>query len=136
MPNALFTKGRESFLKGVISWTGDTIKAVLVDSALYTVDLETDEFLSDIPFAARVATSAAFTGKTATGGVADADDISFTAVTGEECAALVIYQDAAGIYANSRLIAYMDTATGLPIMPDGGDINFIFSSGADKIFKL
>jgi hypothetical protein len=34
------------------------------------------------------------------------------------------------------LIAYIDSATGLPILPNGGDITVVFSSGASKIFAL
>ena len=40
------------------------------------------EFLSDIGIGARIATSGAFTGKTTTGGAADANDVTFTSVTG------------------------------------------------------
>lgn len=36
----------------------------------------------------------------------------------------------------SPLIAYIDTATGLPVTPNGGDITIAWDSGANKIFKL
>jgi hypothetical protein len=41
-----------------------------------------------------------------------------------------------GVQGTSRLIAYIDNATGLPILPNGGDITVVFSSGANKIFSL
>ena len=41
-----------------------------------------------------------------------------------------------GIQTTSRLIAYIDSATGLPILPNGGDISVAFSSGSSKIFAL
>jgi len=133
MANALYDLGRESFLKGEISWSADNIKAVLVDSADYTVNLATDQFLSSIAVAGRVATSANLTAKTpTTGGQANAADITFTAVTGDISEALVIYQDT-GVVGTSRLIAYIDTATGLPVTPNGGDIQVQWSA---PIFTL
>lgn len=135
MANALYDKGRESFLKGEISWDGDDIKAVLVDTNLYMVNLATDQFLSDIPVGARVATSGNFSTKTTTAGVADADDVTFPAVTGATVEAVVVYQDT-GVAGTSRLVGYIDTATGLPATPGGGDITVVWSSGASKIFKL
>jgi len=135
MPNALYDKGREGFLAGEIDWDADVIKAVLIDTADYTVNLASHQFLSDIPLAARVATSAALTGKTVAGGVADAADFTLPAVSGDPAEALVIYQDT-GTENTSRLIAYIDTATGLPVTPNGGDINVAWDNGANKIFKL
>jgi hypothetical protein len=34
------------------------------------------------------------------------------------------------------LIAYIDTATGLPVTPGGGDIDITWDNGSNKIFKL
>jgi phage tail sheath gpL-like len=133
--NALYDLGRESFLKGEISWNTNNIKAVLVDTGLYTPNLTTDQFLSAIAAGARVATSANLTGKTTAAGVADADDVTFTAVTGASIEAVVLYQDT-GSATTSRLIGYIDTATGLPVTPSGGDITVVWDSGANRIFKL
>lgn len=135
MANALYDKGREGFLDGSIDWDTNTIKVVLVDTADYIVNLATHQFLSDVPALARVATSPALTGKTVAAGVADAADVTLTAVTGDPCEALVIYQDT-GVEGTSRLIAYIDTATGLPVTPNGGDITIAWDNGANKIFKL
>jgi len=135
MANALYDKGREGFLDGSIDWDTDTIKCVLVDTADYTVDLAAHDNLDDIPAGARVATSDALTGKTVAAGVADADDVTFSAVTGDPSEALVIYKDT-GTASTSRLIAYVDDATGLPVTPNGGDITIQWDSAASKIFKL
>jgi hypothetical protein len=137
MANALFTLARESFLKGEIAIATDNIKAVIVDHGVDTPVLATDQFLSDIGAGARVATSANLSTKTTTGGVFDADDVTFTAVSGATVESLVIYQDT-GVPATSRLIAYIDTlGTGsFPITPNGGDIQFVWDNGANKIFKL
>ena len=48
---------------------------------------------------------------------------------------MVIYQDTGDVN-TSRLIAFIDTATGLPVTPNGGDIVVEWSNGAVKIFKL
>jgi len=135
MANSLYDKGREAFLTGAINWSSDTIKVVLVDGADYTVNLSTDQYLSDVPSGARVATSSALGSKTTTAGVADAADVTLTAVTGDPSEALVIYKDT-GVASTSPLIAYIDTATGLPVTPNGGDITIAWDSGANKIFKL
>lgn len=135
MANALYDKGREKFLKGEISWNSDNIKVVLVDAADYTVNLSTHEFLSDVTLGGRVATSGNLASKTTTAGVADAADVTFSAVTGDQSEALVIYKDT-GTASTSPLIAYIDTATGLPVTPNGGDITVVWDNGSNKVFRL
>lgn len=135
MANALYGLGRQGFLDGSIDWDTDTIKAVLVDTAAYTVSIDVHDNLDDVPVGARIATSGALTGKTVTLGVADADDVTFTSVSGATVEAIVIYKDT-GVESTSRLIAYIDTATGLPLTPNGGNVTVAWDSGASKIFKL
>ena len=108
---------------------------MLVVTGTYTPNLTSHEFLSDISGGARIATSGAFASKTTTGGAADAADVTFTSVTGASIEAIVIYKDT-GSDATSPLIAYIDTATGLPITPNGGDIIVTWDNGANKIYKL
>lgn len=133
MANALYDKGREGFLDGSIDWDTDAIRCVLVDTGTYTVNLSTHDFHDDL--SGIVATSADFTSKTVTAGVADAADVTFTAVSGSSVEAIVIYKWT-GSSATSRLIAYIDTATGLPFTPSGGNVTIVWDSGANKIFKL
>ena len=83
MANALYDKGREGFLDGSIDWDTDNIKVVLVDAADYTVNLTADDFLDDIAVGGRAATSANLTSKTVAAGVADAADVTFSAVSGD-----------------------------------------------------
>lgn len=135
MANALFDKARQRFLEGQFNWNTDTIKAVLVDTGTYTVNLSAHEFLSDVSAGSRIATSGAFTGKATTGGAADANDVTFTSVTGASIEAIVLYKDT-GTDSTSPLIAFIDTATGLPITPNGGDIIVTWDNGPNKIFKL
>ena len=121
MANVMYPKAKQGFIGGDIALDSDNMKAVLVDTATYTYSAA-HEFLSDIPIGERVATSANLTGKTITDGVFDSDDILYTAVTGDPSEALVMYQDS-GAEGTSRLIIYIDTATGLPVTPDGTNIN-------------
>ncbi len=37
---------------------------------------------------------------------------------------------------DERLVAYIDSATGLPVIPNGGDITITWDSGANRIFAL
>ena len=135
MANALYGKGREKFLSGSISWSTDNIRVALVDTASYTVAIDTHEFLSDVPGGARVATSGNLTSKTVTLGVADAANVTFGTVSGASVEAIVIYKFVTND-ADSPLIAYIDSATNLPITPNGGDITVAWDSGANRIFKL
>ena len=135
MANALYDKAREGFLAGNIDWDADTIKVQLLDSADYVLDLALHDFLADVPAAARVATSGALTSKTVAGGVADAANVTLTAVTGDVSEYVNLFVDS-GVEATSELLVNIDTATGLPVTPNGGDININWSDGADKIFKL
>ena len=136
MANALYGKGREGFLDGSIDWDTDDIRVILVDMADYPAfSIDVDDNLDDIPTAARVKVSDALASKTVTLGVADAADKTLSAVTGDVSEALVIYKHT-GVESTSRLIAYIDSATGLPVTPNGGDIAIQWDDGANKIFKL
>lgn len=122
MANALYDNGKEAILNGSVDLDTDNIKAVLVDTADYTVNLSTDDFLDDIAVGGRVATSANLT-VTVTNGTVDAADFTFTSVTGDQSEAIVIYKDT-GSAATSNLIAYYDTfSSGMPVTPNGGDID-------------
>ncbi len=142
--NAVFDFGRQGFLDGDIDWSVAVIKMVLVDSADYVVNLATHQFMSSVEavVAAVEERSGAFTTKTSTAGVADADDVTFTAAAGDPSEALIIYQSSAvtggADVANTaqRLIAYIDTATGLPVILNGGNVTVTWDNGVNRIFKL
>lgn len=135
MPNALYNKGRQKFLEGGISWLTDTIKVVFIDSGLYSLDLVLDEFLTDIPGSAQVHISSQLAGKTADGGIADADDLQADGVAGASIEALALFKDT-GIAATSPLIAYMDSVDGLPFTPGGDNLRIVWDNGSNRIFVL
>ena len=134
MANALYTKGKQHLIDGTIDLDTNDIRAILVDGADYTPNLATHETLANIPAAARVAVSGALQSKTVTDGVFDAADIVIAAVTGDQFEYIVLYQHTGA--ESALLLLLIDTATGLPCTPNGGDITIAWSSAAEKIFKL
>lgn len=132
MASGLYVKTKKLMLDGDIDLLVDNLKAVLVDTADYTVDLTNHDYLDDVPAGARVATSGNLANKTTTGGIFDADDVTLTSVTGDSCEAVIIYKDTT-VASTSPLIAYVD---GISVTPDGGNIVIAWDSGTNKIFKL
>jgi hypothetical protein len=133
MSNALYSKAKEAFLNGSINMVANTVTIALVDTGVYTYS-SSHQYRNEVSNSA-VISSTTLSNKTITNGVFDADDATFSSVTGANCEALLIFQDT-GVQSTSRLIAYIDSATGLPILPNGGDISVAFSSGSSKIFAL
>lgn len=131
MASAIYPKAKEAFLSGAINLTADTIRAVLVDTGTYTYNAAHD-FYNDLSGVVGTE-SGAFASKTVTNGVFDAADITFSSVTGNTAEAIVIFKDTGNV-ATDALIAYIDSATGLPFTPNGGDCNVAWS--ASGIFSL
>lgn len=136
MAQQKYLKANQSLGKAEINLETDDVRVILIDSADYTVNFTTHQFLSDIPAGARVATSGALAGKSVSiGGVFDATDIVLSAVAGDQFEALVIYQHT-GTEGTSRLISYDDTPTQLPATPNGTDVTIQWDAGANKIFTI
>lgn len=139
MANGLYEKGKEKFLAGDILWKasgGHNFSAALIDTGNYSVDLVNHEFFSSVTGTLFYNSSVFLTGTTNTNGVADANDWTWgTVPAGIQMEAMVIYRNT-GDPATSPLIAYIDTATGLPVTPNGGTISFTVDSGSSKLFKL
>ena len=131
MASAIYPKAKEAFLGGSINLSSDTIRAVLVDTGTYTYNSAHD-FYNDLSGVVGTE-SGTFGSKTVTNGVFDAADITFSAVTGATAEAIVIFKDT-GNTATDALIAYIDSATGLPVTPNGGDISVAWH--ASGIFSL
>jgi hypothetical protein len=134
MANSLYDFGRERHLGGDGDWDSDH-RAILHDDADDTVNLSTDDYLNDVVAGARVATSSALGSPTKTAGVADASDVTFSSVTGDASERLIIYNHT-GTESTSGLLASIDTATGLPVTPNGGNITVTWDNSTNRIFKL
>ena len=148
MANALYPKFKEALLNqaagtAAINLSSDTnIKVALVNitgsTNAYTYSSSHQYFSSVSTNSAAVVSTnyATLTAKTVTNGVFDADDVTFTGVSGTNViGALVVYKDT-GTAASSPLIAFLDSGTGLSITPNGGSVTVSWDSGANRIFAL
>lgn len=146
MADAFYNAGLNGLLAGEIDMDTATIKAILLRGYTYAA---THKFLSDVSAVTGtelVATTAALATKTigTVGvGVFDAADTVWSAVpTGTACPAFILVQTSAvtggaDVAATAqRVIAYLDSYTGLPVTPNGADINLVFPTTANGIFKI
>jgi hypothetical protein len=135
MARALYAAYRTVALTAPPNLSTATVKAVLTDHAGATPNTATHDFLNNIS-AGTVATSPALTGKTfgaVAAGVFDADDVTFTGVSGPSAESFSLFVDT-GNAATSRLLSYWDDATGLPITPSGGNIIITWSASGVYTF--
>ena len=133
MANALYPKWKEQLLQFTANnnLSAGTVKVALV-TAGYTYSAA-NQFYSSVS-ASVVGTPQTIGSKTFTDGVFDGGNVTFTAVTGSQVVALVLYIDT-GSAATSPLVAFLDTSiTNLPVTPNGGDITITWN--ASGIFAL
>jgi hypothetical protein len=117
MANQLYPKGKEGFLGSLIDMDTDDIRAVLCRDT-YNAAHEFLSSLTDI-----VATSPQLTSPTITNGVFDSADLIYPSVGATASTPYLVLYHSTGVAGTSRLIAHIDTATGLPVTPDGTNIN-------------
>ena len=140
MANSLFDFGRGEFLIGNHVWATDATRLSLIDEGTVTPSLTTHEDLADI-VSAVVAESANFTYTDQTAGdladgIADADAVTLSSVTGATVESICIYKETA-VDATSSLLVYLDTVTpAFPFSPNTGDVTITWAGTANKIFKL
>lgn len=138
MANKLYPKFKQALLGAGVNLVTGTIKAQLIDSSAYAY-ADAHQFLSSVPVGARYGTPATLVNKTVVNGVFDADDALFTSVpagatgTTDKEEAIVLFRDT-GDPTTSELILFIDTATGLPVTPNGG--NIVVAWDAAGIFSL
>lgn len=141
MANALFDAGRDGFLGAVAGhdWDADARRVGLVDDTDVTFDLAANDFWDDLVagLVSANAESGNMTSTTRDGtGVADADDVTLSSVTGDAADYVICWYET-GNDATSALIFALDSATtGLPVTPNAGDIIIAWDDGGLKIFKL
>lgn len=132
MANKIYPKYKAAAISGGANHdlVGGTVKLVLIDTGAYTYS-DTHEFLSDVPSGARIALTAALTGKAvSTAAVFSSSNSVFPTVSGASVEAVAMYIDT-GSPATSRLVAFWDTSiTGLPVTPSGASYNVIQDTGA------
>lgn len=57
----------------------------------------------------------------------DADDLTFTALSGDQSESIDLFKDT-GTDTTSVMIANFDDYTGLPLTPSGGDVTIVFAA--------
>ena len=132
MSNAIYPLAKQAFLSGTINMASGTIQVALVANA-YTYS-STDQFWSNVSSSV-VGSPVTLTSVSVTNGVFNAANATFSAVTGNQVKSAVIFNNT-GTPSTSQLIAYIDSGTGLPVLPNGGDITLAWDAGTNHIFSL
>lgn len=140
MANSIFDEARAGWLRSEVGWTVPTIHVALVRG--YTFNAS-HRHVSDVQANGGILhATATLTGKTGDLGVADAGDVTFTTPAAfDDYHYLLIYQASAvtggGLVAvgSQRNIAWIDTAAGLPVRPNGASITVKWDDGVNKIFR-
>lgn len=139
MADALYNEQRNGMLgawtHSFVDLNTDDIRIVLRDEGADALNLA-DQDLADITAGARIAVSAAVgsaTVGTVAVGVFDHADVTFTAVSGASVESLDYYKHT-GTDSTSPLIMNIDSATGLPVTPNGGDITW--APNASGVFQI
>jgi hypothetical protein len=139
MANALYPLTKEAWLAGTSGYDIDTDTSTdgpyvaLIDGGDYSYSASHNFY--DDAVAGEVGTPQFIDNPTVTTGLFDGANVTFTAVTGDQCEILIIYRHNAGANSTWPLVAYIDTSvTGLPVTPNGGDITITWH--ASGIFQL
>lgn len=141
MANAVYPTALAGFLGGLIDLDTAVIKASYVRGYTYSAS---HTFMSDVTGAGGTVngTSAALTSVTLTAGVFDADDTTITTTSNGSNHVLILFQASAvtggADVASSaqRVVLYVDTGTGIPLVPGTGVNNVTFDAGTNRIFKI
>ncbi len=111
------------------------IRCALRDEGTTALNLTTQVDLADVS-TAHVATSGALTDTVGSAGVGAYDHslVTFSSVTGNDCESIDYYDFQTAVNTTSPMIANIDSATGLPVTPNGGDITWDPAAGG--VFQL
>ncbi len=137
MANAIYPKYKQSVLSAdassdLLQSSASVAPFVAMVSSSYTYS-SSHQFYSSL--SGVVGTDQQLTTPTATNGTFDADDVTFSSVTGSAVAALIVYRKNAGANTTWRLVLFEDTSvTGLPVTPNGG--NIVITWNASGIFTI
>ena len=123
MSNSLYNTFKQGLGLKVFDLDVDVFKATLIDSADYTF-AATHTFYGgaspSVPAAAKVAVSGDIAGTWSALGVFDSADFTWTAVSGDQSEAIILWDDTV---TDDRLVAFYDSSmSGMPVTPNTGDI--------------
>jgi hypothetical protein len=136
MANRPYLQGIYNWAEGNISYLSNPIAVVLTASG-YTANTGAsgDQYLSAIVSGNRVAVSGDLSSKTDSGGMLDAADLVFSSVTGSVVTQYELFWNS-GTDSTSYLLWQFDTATNLPMSPNGGNITIQWPSTPPYILSL
>ena len=122
MANAWYEAGLRAFANKEVDWDVDDIRVTLLRTA-HTPDMVNHDFYNDVSADVIQDGAGTIANSTVAGaGVLDADDYSFTAVTGTEVKYILVslYNATASL---RQLLFLIDTAgANLPFTPNGSDV--------------
>ena len=133
MADAVYDDARDNILgngvHGQTDWDTDNMRIGLRDEAAVALNLATQIDLADVS-AGHVDTTANLTTTvgTAATGAWDFSDETIITVSGATCASFDVYEET-GIAGTSPLLLNIDAWTGLPLVPNGGDVTFAPAAG-------
>lgn len=137
MATTMYGLARNGFLNAGtgLAWTSSAIQLAFVTSS-YTPNYTTDQYLGiAVSSGYIIAYSGTFSSLSSSLGTANAANETVSSVTGAQFAYVTLYSFVTN-YAGSPLIMNIDTATGLPCTPNGGNIVVQWDTGTNKIFTL
>lgn len=137
MATTMYGLARNGYLECTsgYSWTSASIQLAFVTSS-YSPNYSTDQYLGvAVSSGYIIAQSGTFSSTTGTLGTANAANETVSSVSGSQFAYVTIYSFITNNN-SSPLIMNIDTATGLPCTPNGGNIVVQWDTGTNKIFTL
>lgn len=136
MANFVYTKAKESLLKGEINTASSNYRVALINSDNYSANISSDQYFSQIPANAIVGVSGNLQNVTSFNGIMDGDNISIEH-DGTAFDSIVLYQVGSS-NSNSRLFFYIDNSPGLPFEGSNSplSVTIAWSDAATKILSL
>ena len=119
-------------------WTSGNVAAMLYDVGAGGAFSASDTLYSDVS-AGKVGAAVSVDNRAVlSDGSFDCDTITWSSVTGSEAEAVIVFSHSTGTpdapTGTTQLIAYIDSATNLPVTPNGGNISM--SIDAAGLFSL
>lgn len=138
MPNSLYNYARELCATSGLDWVSGTFRCYLIDkdaSPGYTFSAA-HQYFSSVDAATHAAGPQTLGSKAATDGACSAGNVTFSAVSAGPAIDAILIIKFVSDPSDSPNVAWIDTATGLPITPNGGDIIVTWDTGTNKIFRV
>ena len=138
MADAVYDDARNNLLgngtHGQTDWDTDNMRAILYDEGADALNLA-DVDLADITTTARIGETANLTTTVGSAGTGawDHSDITISTVTGATVESLVYFEET-GTDSTSPLLLNIDSWTGLPLTPNGGDVTLQPAAGG--VFQI